>query len=79
MALIALVAVLLLRHPPTPKTDGGPITRRWRNSGESRRSHLMMNGPIPDFTPAILSALDVSQVKATFFMIGEQMENNPRS
>jgi peptidoglycan/xylan/chitin deacetylase (PgdA/CDA1 family) len=35
------------------------------------------DGPDPDATPAILDALEAERVRATFFMVGEQVEANP--
>ena len=36
------------------------------------------DGPDPNYTPRILDILRRENVKATFFMIGEKMEENPR-
>ena len=36
------------------------------------------DGPDPNYTPRILDILKRENVKATFFMIGEKMEENPR-
>ena len=36
------------------------------------------DGPDPNYTPRILDILKQENVKATFFMIGEKMEENPR-
>ena len=35
------------------------------------------DGPDPDATPAVLDALDAAAVKATFFVVGEQVEAHP--
>ena len=35
------------------------------------------DGPDPDATPAVLDALDARGVRATFFMVGEQVEAHP--
>ncbi|HUA46313.1 MAG TPA: polysaccharide deacetylase family protein [Solirubrobacteraceae bacterium] len=35
------------------------------------------DGPHPEGTPAILGILDSEQVKATFFLVGEQVERRP--
>src|SRR6476661_4363058 len=35
------------------------------------------DGPDPDGTPAILDALDAARVRATFFLVGQQVEANP--
>jgi len=75
IALIVLVAVLLLRHSPAPKADGGPIAEV--PTQDKVVALTYDDGPHPEFTPAILDALDIYQVKATFFMIGERMEKYP--
>jgi peptidoglycan/xylan/chitin deacetylase (PgdA/CDA1 family) len=36
------------------------------------------DGPDPEGTPAVLDALDVTGLKATFFLVGEQLMANPR-
>jgi peptidoglycan/xylan/chitin deacetylase (PgdA/CDA1 family) len=36
------------------------------------------DGPDPDATPAVLDALDAIGAKATFFMVGEQVEAHPQ-
>jgi peptidoglycan/xylan/chitin deacetylase (PgdA/CDA1 family) len=36
------------------------------------------DGPDPDATPDILDALDEAQIKATFFLVGEQVEAHPK-
>lgn len=35
------------------------------------------DGPDPDGTPAVLDSLDKAGIKATFFMVGEQVKDNP--
>jgi peptidoglycan/xylan/chitin deacetylase (PgdA/CDA1 family) len=35
------------------------------------------DGPDPDATPAVLDALDAAGARATFFMVGEQVEAHP--
>lgn len=35
------------------------------------------DGPDPDGTPLVLDALDAIEARATFFMVGEQVEANP--
>ena len=37
------------------------------------------DGPFPDITPFILNILKTEQVKATFFLVGEQMEKFPET
>src|SRR3954454_18382089 len=36
------------------------------------------DGPDPDATPEILDALDQARVKATFFLVGQQVEAHPK-
>jgi peptidoglycan/xylan/chitin deacetylase (PgdA/CDA1 family) len=35
------------------------------------------DGPDPDATPDVLEALDAGQIRATFFLVGEQVEAHP--
>lgn len=35
------------------------------------------DGPIPEVTPKVLAILDKYQVKATFFMVGENIDKHP--
>ena len=46
--------------------------------GEKKRVFLTFDdGPIPDVTPWVLDLLDRYGVKATFFMVGQNVERNP--
>jgi peptidoglycan/xylan/chitin deacetylase (PgdA/CDA1 family) len=36
------------------------------------------DGPDPDATPEVLDALDAAQLHATFFLVGEQVEEHPK-
>jgi peptidoglycan/xylan/chitin deacetylase (PgdA/CDA1 family) len=36
------------------------------------------DGPDPDATPEVLEALDEARIKATFFLVGEQVEAHPK-
>jgi peptidoglycan/xylan/chitin deacetylase (PgdA/CDA1 family) len=36
------------------------------------------DGPDPDATPEVLDALDEAQIRATFFLVGEQVEAHPK-
>jgi peptidoglycan/xylan/chitin deacetylase (PgdA/CDA1 family) len=36
------------------------------------------DGPDPDATPEVLDALDEADIKATFFLVGEQVEAHPK-
>ena len=76
LALIAVIAFLLAR-PPEPPTF-------WRTSvvygvptNEKVAALTYDDGPHPKFTPELLDILDKYKVKATFFMIGEQIEKYP--
>lgn len=45
-----------------------------RTSGEGGTAHLTFDdGPDPDATPEVLDALEAAGVKATFFLVGEQV------
>jgi peptidoglycan-N-acetylglucosamine deacetylase len=58
---------------------------RWRRfpgmerlePGEGRLALTFDDGPDPDATPAVLDALDEAGAKATFFLVGEQVEAHP--
>jgi peptidoglycan/xylan/chitin deacetylase (PgdA/CDA1 family) len=45
--------------------------------GAGRLAITFDDGPDPDSTPAVLDALDRVGVRATFFMLGEQLMRNP--
>lgn len=50
----------------------------WRLSADTRDAALTFDdGPHPEFTPAILDALGESGVKATFFVIGNKVDQHP--
>ena len=45
---------------------------------ESPKVYLTFDdGPIPEVTPWVLDVLDLYEVKASFFMVGENVERNP--
>ena len=48
-----------------------------RLEGEQRVALTFDDGPDPDGTPAVLDALDAAGLKATFFMVGEQVKAAP--
>jgi peptidoglycan/xylan/chitin deacetylase (PgdA/CDA1 family) len=58
---------------------------RWRRfpgmerlePGEGRIALTFDDGPDPDATPAVLDALDEAGARATFFLVGEQVEAHP--
>jgi peptidoglycan-N-acetylglucosamine deacetylase len=47
-------------------------------TGEGRVALTFDDGPDTDSTPAVLDALDAIGVRATFFVVGEQLEQNWR-
>lgn len=57
---------------------------RWRRfpgmermePGEGRFALTFDDGPDPDATPAVLDALDEAGAKATFFLVGEQVQDH---
>ena len=50
----------------------------WKKQEETKKLWLTFDdGPHPDITPWILSVLNTEQVKATFFLVGRQMEEFP--
>ena len=58
---------------------------RWRrfpgrerlDPGSGRAALTFDDGPDPDSTPAVLEALDAANARATFFLVGEQVERHP--
>lgn len=50
----------------------------WRMNPEERAVYLTFDdGPIPEVTPAVLEILDRYNVKATFFMVGDNVARHP--
>ena len=50
----------------------------WRKENAQNNIWLTFDdGPHPEVTPFILNVLKEEQVKATFFLVGEQMEKHP--
>ena len=50
----------------------------FRAPGKEKRIYLTFDdGPIPEVTPAVLDILDRYGVKATFFMVGQNVERHP--
>ena len=50
----------------------------WKKEEETKKLWLTFDdGPHPDVTPWILSVLNAEQIKATFFLVGRQMEEFP--
>lgn len=50
----------------------------WRMDPHERAVYLTFDdGPIPDITPRVLDILDSYHVKATFFMVGDNVRKHP--
>ena len=50
----------------------------WKKQESTKTLWLTFDdGPHPDVTPWILSVLNTEQIKATFFLVGSQMEESP--
>ncbi|MEG1581291.1 MAG: polysaccharide deacetylase family protein [Bacteroidaceae bacterium] len=50
----------------------------WRMDKSQRAVYLTFDdGPIPEVTPWVLDVLDKYQIKATFFMVGENVYKHP--
>ena len=51
----------------------------WRIKPEERAVYLTFDdGPIPDITPRVLEVLDHYGIKATFFMVGDNVRKHPK-
>ena len=51
----------------------------WRNENSQKKIWLTFDdGPDPITTPFILKTLQKENVRATFFLVGEQIEKNPQ-
>jgi peptidoglycan/xylan/chitin deacetylase (PgdA/CDA1 family) len=60
----------------------GPLRRRWlpalAGAGDPRHVALTFDdGPHPEATPALLRLLDIVGVRATFFVVGRDLEEHP--
>jgi peptidoglycan/xylan/chitin deacetylase (PgdA/CDA1 family) len=56
----------------------GAVFRLPSARGERKRVFLTFDdGPIPEATPWVLDVLDEYEVKATFFMVGQNVERHP--
>ncbi len=54
--------------------------RRWHFSREEKSIYLTFDdGPIPEVTPWVLDTLDKFDAKATFFLIGDNVQKHPES
>ncbi len=50
----------------------------WRMNPKEHAVYLTFDdGPIPEVTPWVLSVLDKYQIKATFFMVGDNVRKHP--
>lgn len=50
----------------------------WRMNEKEKSVYLTFDdGPIPDITPWVLDLLDKYQIKATFFMVGDNVRKHP--
>ena len=50
----------------------------WRMNPEEKAVYLTFDdGPIPEVTPWVLDLLDQHQIKATFFMVGDNVRKHP--
>ena len=50
----------------------------WRMDPNERAVYLTFDdGPIPGVTPWVLDLLDKYNIKATFFMVGDNIRNHP--
>lgn len=51
----------------------------WRMNPEEKAVYLTFDdGPIPDITPWVLDLLDTYDIKATFFMVGDNVRKHPK-
>ena len=80
LGLVAAVVLLALRMAP----QGMTVPESWGHSvvyrGPTNEKTVALtfdDGPDPRFTPKILNELDKYHVRATFFMIGKEMEAHP--
>ena len=56
----------------------GAVFRLPSKKGEKKRVFITFDdGPIPEATPWVLDMLDRFGIKATFFMVGQNVERNP--
>lgn len=50
----------------------------WRMNPDEKAVYLTFDdGPIPDITPWVLDLLDTYNIKATFFMVGDNVRKHP--
>ncbi len=86
MKIAMVTAAMLLAgaavHAAPAALAIGPVRRRFAPglSGVGDPGHVALtfdDGPHPEATPAFLDLLDVAGVRATFFLIGRDLEENP--
>ena len=75
-------ATLVVGHAAPAVAAIGPVRRRlWPAlSGAGDRNHVALtfdDGPHPEATPEVLRLLDITGVRATFFLIGRMAEQYP--
>lgn len=63
-------------RPPLPPEEGGPFGSR-QTTGSTNVALTFDDGPDPVYTPQILAVLRRSQVKATFCLVGTNVEEYP--
>lgn len=69
---------MLIEHPPLPYRLLFPEAI-WRIKRKKRKVAYLTfdDGPIPEVTPWVLDVLDRYGIKATFFMVGDNVRRNP--
>ena len=51
----------------------------WRMNPNEKAVYLTFDdGPIPEITPWVLDLLDKHQIKATFFLVGDNVRKHPK-
>jgi peptidoglycan/xylan/chitin deacetylase (PgdA/CDA1 family) len=80
IVLIFIIIILVVWNPGRPMS----VSTSWHENivhrvptNEKVVALTYDDGPHPEYTPQILDILDKYQIKATFFMIGRQMERYP--
>ncbi|GAA2511274.1 polysaccharide deacetylase family protein [Winogradskya humida] len=57
-------------------THGGVQIHYFQPTAEKVVALTFDDGPLPDFTPRFLDALDAARIPATFFMVGSRLEEH---
>jgi peptidoglycan-N-acetylglucosamine deacetylase len=76
MGLIGLVIFLSIRPAATPVLWYGSVVH-WVPTDQKVVALTYDDGPHPVYTPQLVKILDKYNVKATFFMIGREMDKYP--